>query len=401
MRKLLNLWLTGMFCAFAVLSLVPEPKMAASDPVEVNLTAPTLVLAPEEQTPMKPCPSVSAKGWALMDASSGRVIVGENYHDPLAVASTTKIMSALIALEQPNRDDMFMVGDEIIVEGSSMGLQLGDNVSLYGLAAGMLLASGNDAANATAKRVAGSVDAFAEVMNAKAAELGMNNSYFTTPSGLDKDENHSTAFDMGLLAIAAIQNDDFLELCSAKKTVVQKGTPPSSYTVYNHNRLLDMYDSAIGIKTGFTKRAGRCLVSAAEKDGLTLVMVTLGAADDFNTHRNIYEWAFDSLSYRVFDDYVKDASVAVVGGEEQRVQLSIPWSLGAYMLPSESSAIKVQISLPAFEYAPISQGQVIGEVTIRKGDSVLATAPLTAQRDVASVKMGAFESIWEKFLAWL
>lgn len=158
-----------------------------------------------------------------------------------------------------------------------MGLKEGDMVSLRALAVGMLLSSGNDAANAAAVKIAGSIDAFVMRMNARAKLIGMENTVFETPSGLDEGEHGSTAYDMALLAREALQNEDFLKICSSYNMSISYGNPPYKRSLTNHNRLLKLYENAIGVKTGFTKKAGRCLVSAAEKDGMRLIAVTLNA----------------------------------------------------------------------------------------------------------------------------
>ena len=180
------------------------------------------------------------------------------------MASTTKIMTALLTLEQGGLDDYFQVdSDAIRVEGSSMGLQEGDSVSLRALAYGMLLASGNDGANAAAVRIAGSIPAFVERMNARAAEIGMADTRFATPSGLDDPGHYSTAYDMALLAREALQSPLFAEICAQSKAVVQYGNPPYNRWLTNHNRLLREYPGTIGVKTGFTKASGRCQIGRA------------------------------------------------------------------------------------------------------------------------------------------
>ena len=222
-----------------------------------------------------------AKAAVLMDAQTGRVLFAQNAGLRLPMASTTKIMTALLTLEQGGLDNYFQVdSDAIRVEGSSMGLQEGDSVSLRALAYGMLLASGNDGANAAAVRISGSIPAFVERMNARAAEIGMADTRFATPSGLDDPGHYSTAYDMALLAREALQNPLFAEICAQSKAVVQYGNPPYNRWLTNHNRLLREYPGTIGVKTGFTKASGRCLVSCAERDGVRLIAVTLGCPDD-------------------------------------------------------------------------------------------------------------------------
>ena len=232
---------------------------------------------------------VGAAAAIVMEAESGEVLFAQEIHRQLPMASTTKIMTALLTLEQPNLQQEFTVDETAIrVEGSSMGLRQGDTVTLYALAVGMLLASGNDAAGAAAVRISGSMKAFVAEMNRRAASLGMNNTHFVTPSGLDAEEHYSTAYDMALLARAALQNPLFAGIAASRRMTVSYGQPPYARSLLNHNRLLSLYGDAIGVKTGFTKKAGRCLVSAAEKDGVRLICVTLNCPDDWNTHAALY-----------------------------------------------------------------------------------------------------------------
>ena len=206
---------------------------------------------------------VGASAAIVMEAQSGEVLFAQNIHEQLPMASTTKIMTALLTLERQDLQEEFTVDDTaILTEGTSMGLQKGDTVTLYALAVGMLLSSGNDAAGAAAVRLCGSLADFAREMNRRAASLGMNNTHFVTPSGLDAEDHYSTAYDMALLARAALQNPLFAEIVAARRLTVWYGQPPYARSLLNHNRLLSLYGDAIGVKTGFTKKAGRCLVSA-------------------------------------------------------------------------------------------------------------------------------------------
>ena len=201
--------------------------------------------------------TVGAKAAVVMEAQSGALLFAQEAHRRLPMASTTKIMTALLTLEQPGLDEEFTVDpDAIRVEGSSMGLREGDTVTLRALAGGMLSASGNDAAGAAAARIAGSGEAFAALMNQRARELGMEDTHFVTPSGLDAPEHYSTAYDMALLGRAALRNPELAAMAGAKRVSLFFGNPPYQRSLLNHNRLLSLYPDAIGIKTGFTKKRG-------------------------------------------------------------------------------------------------------------------------------------------------
>ena len=217
-------------------------------------------------------PAVSAQSCILMEAVTGEILYEKQAQEQRPMASTTKIMTTLLCLESGDLDTEFPVDtDAIHVEGSSMGLVEGDIVTKRALCYGMLLPSGNDAAGAAAVKLAGNYAAFAEQMNQKAAELGMTQTHFVTPSGLHDDQHYSTAYDMALLAAEAMQNEEFAAAVGQTTLSVPFISPEKTVRYENHNRLLKLYPDCTGIKTGFTKKAGRCLVSSAERDGARLI----------------------------------------------------------------------------------------------------------------------------------
>ena len=340
---------------------------------------------------------VGAAAAIIMEAESGEVLFAQEIHRQLPMASTTKIMTALLALEQPNLEQEFTVDEAAIqVEGSSMGLQKGDTVTLYALAVGMLLASGNDAAGAAAVRISGKVEAFVEEMNRRAASLGMNNTHFVTPSGLDAEEHYSTAYDMALLARAALQNPLFAEIAASRRMTVSYGQPPYARSLLNHNRLLSLYDEAIGVKTGFTKKAGRCLVSAAERDGVRLICVTLNCPDDWNIYAALYRRYFGMTESRPLT--VEPPVLPVVGG----TALSLPTKvLGqptytAIRGREEEISAAIYLKRP-FCYAPVAVGQPLGQVVWRRGERVIGTAVLAAAQEIpAAEKPKAGWWFWQK-----
>ena len=323
-----------------------------------------------------------ATGAVIMEHSTGRVLYGKEANQPLPIASTTKIMTALITLSQPNQQEYFLVDSEAIrVEGSSMGLTVGDMVNLDGLAVGMLLSSGNDAANAAAVRISGSVPEFAKLMNETAKEIGMKDTIFVSPSGLDVGEHHSTAYDMALLASYALSNQRFAEIASSKSIKLSFGNPPTTRYLKNHNKLLGLSEDCIGVKTGFTKKAGRCLVSAENRDGLILIMVTLNCPDDFNTHLNAYETAFSQLEYFDVKPLLEGITVPVTGAIESAVPVGVSGDLGAFLTKEETDNIKLDFSTPPFVYAPIKKGQTIATVTATLDGVQVSKSPLIALED--------------------
>lgn len=346
---------------------------------------------------------VSAQSAVLMCANNGEVLFAKNENKQLSMASTTKIMTSLIAIEAAVPDMEIIVTSEMVsVEGTSMGLIPGDSVSMRELIYGMLLQSGNDAANTVAHVLGGSQAGFAEMMNARAAEIGMKNTNFVTASGLDHKDHYSTAYDMALLACECISNPEFAAICSQKSARLTYGNPPYSRTLTNHNRLLWSYDDAIGIKTGFTKKSGRCLVSAAERDGVTLVAVTLNAPDDWNDHISMFEYGFSQCKGVQLGCDLSKVRVKVAGGEKSEVAVSLSYE----PMWLEGEKCTVRIFTKPFIYAPVTQGDTLGTAVFYSDGNVIAEVPLEAESSVEFKKAevqsqpeekGLFSSLIQRF----
>lgn len=331
-------------------------------------------------------PYVSAKAAALMVADTGELIFGKCEHELRSMASTTKIMTSLIALETGTPEREIVTTDEMVtVEGTSMGLLPGDMVTLRTLVCGMLLSSGNDAANTVAIVLGGSVEEFAKMMNDRAAEIGMKNTNFVTPSGLDDEHHYSTAYDMALLGSEAIKNPLFESICSKRHITVEYGNPPYKRTLSNHNRLLQCYEWAIGIKTGFTKKSGRCLVSAARKDGVTLVAVTLCAPDDWNDHIRMLEYGFSVIKSTPLDDSLEGVSLSVVGGSCKSIPVSFA-SKPSAVLKSGGGEVVREVLLKRFEYAPVYKGEPVGRVLYYQNGKVISESDIVAAKSCGVVR---------------
>ncbi|MBP1558374.1 MAG: D-alanyl-D-alanine carboxypeptidase [Oscillospiraceae bacterium] len=346
-------------------------------------------------------PEVGAKSAVVMEALTGRVVFWQQGDTPMPMASTTKIMTTLLALEQQNLDDPFVVdGGAIRVEGSSMGLREGDTVTLRALCYGMMLASGNDAANAAAVCSAGSMEAFVEQMNERAAQLGMKDTHFVTPSGLDAEGHQSTAYDMALLMRAALQVPQFCEIAAAKTARLEYGNPPYARSLTNHNKLLWNCEGVMAGKTGFTKGAGRCLVSAAEREGISLICVTLGCPDDWNVHAQLYDRCFGLL--QPVELTAGQVCLPVVGGESP-VEVQPQEELILPLTAEEADMLEIKVLLPRFVYAPVKRGDLLGRLECRVGDTVFYTCPLVAQQDAARNFEPTAEKpcLWERLLAWV
>lgn len=340
--------------------------------------------------------TVEAKAAVVMEAQTGTLLFAQEPHKRLPMASTTKIMTALLTLEQEGLEEEFTVDRSAIrVEGSSMGLQEGDRVSLLALAGGMLTASGNDAAGAAAVRIAGSMEAFAGLMNRRAQELGMLETHFVTPSGLDAEGHFSTAYDMALLGRAALENPRFAEMVGQKRLSLTYGNPPYKRSLLNHNRLLSLYPDAIGIKTGFTKTAGRCLVSAARRDGVTLIVVTLGCGDDWNTHMALYQRYFPMTGIRELEPE-GEILFPVTGGEKGTIPLRQVEAPVLVEIAGREGMTTEKIFTGNFGYAPILEGDIIGKIVYYKEGQPVGEALLAAGESVAALPPEEPESLWEK-----
>lgn len=301
--------------------------------------------------------SLSAECAVVINASTGEVLFEKNAYKRHSMASTTKIMTALLAIESGKLQSEIIVNKEMLcVEGTSMGLQENDSVSLLELVYGLLLASGNDAANVVAMFLAGSLEEFAVLMNARASEIGMTDTNFVTPSGLDSEEHYSTAYDMALLGMEAVKNPMFLSVCSSESATLTYGNPPYLRTLTNHNRLLKSYDFALGIKTGFTKKSGRCLVSYAKNASEELVAVTFNAPDDWNDHRKLLDYGFNKLKSFDVNINLPDC-IPIVGSKFDSIGIeSETFSVSS----CDTVNTSFKVVLKKFIYAPVSEFTVVG-----------------------------------------
>ncbi|MFM9327000.1 D-alanyl-D-alanine carboxypeptidase family protein [Paenibacillus mesotrionivorans] len=240
-----------------------------------------------------PKPGTSAEAAALIDVKSGRLLYAQQGDKRMRIASLTKIMTAIVAIEQGKLSDQVTVSKNAFgKEGSSIYLKLGEEMSLHHLLYGLMLRSGNDAATAIAEHVGGSEQGFVYLMNEKARELGMEHSRFMNPHGLDHNDHYSTANDMAKLTAYALQNPTFQEIVKTEVKKVPNPTESWDHVWSNKNKMLNMYDGADGVKTGYTKIAKRCLVSSATRNGQQLAVVTLNDSNDWLDHRNLLDWGF-------------------------------------------------------------------------------------------------------------
>ena len=298
--------------------------------------------------------AISAQKAILMDACTGRVLYEKQADTQSLIASTTKIMTALVVCEQCNVLDRMKIPKEAVgIEGSSMYLQEGEVLTVQELLYGLMLHSGNDAAVALAIYCGGTVEGFAQLMNDKAHRLGMDSSHFTNPHGLDAPGHYSTARDMAVLASYAMENPIFRQTVSTK--TVNAGTR----SLRNHNKLLWQVEGADGVKTGFTKAAGRILVSSATRQDRRLVTVTINAPNDWQDHKTLLEEGFSQYSiHAIVTKGESLGTVELAGGEEGTVSLLAAEDF-SYALTQDEQP-EIVISGPGFVYAPVVQGQEAG-----------------------------------------
>lgn len=337
--------------------------------------------------------SVDTKAAIVINADTGEVIFEQNANACLPMASTTKIMTALLLCESGGLDETLTVTDKMVrVEGSSMGLLAGDTVSKRDLLYGMMLASGNDAANVTAYLLGGTVDGFVRLMNQKAAVLGLKNTHFDTPSGLDGDNHYTTALDLAILTRYALKNPEFAAAASSRSATLCYGNPPYRRTLTNHNKMLKNYEGCIGVKTGFTKKSGRCLVTAAKRQGETVIAVTLNCPDDWNTHRALLDYGFEKTEVVELTPAETKYTLPVISGTEKEIIINIePYKISKVT----DGSFTATVNLPPFLYAPLEKGEQIGTVVYKKNDAVIEEAPITISKaiGVKPAKKNFFETI--------
>lgn len=348
------------------------------------------ILRPSATAMTVTVPTLSASSALLLDADSGDVLFEKNARTPMGMASTTKIMTALIAAELLAPEKVVSIPREAVnVEGSSVYLCEGERLTVRQLLYAVLLASANDAATAIAIAAAGSVNEFCVLMNERAAELGLRDTNFVNPHGLYHPDHYTTAYDLAVISAEALRNSTVREIVATRRTTIPQGvtydgqTPPATRYLYNHNKLLSLYDGAIGLKTGYTTDTGRCLVSAALRDGLTLIAVTLRAPDDWRDHTAMLDYGF--AAYERTELYGVGEfiySYPICGGCEQYVTLTNSAPIVLTLPRRRESATTVIEAHQHLEFAPVAAGAQLALLTVYShGRS--ACSPLVAAHSVS------------------
>ena len=332
-------------------------------------------------------PVISAYAYALYCVNTGEFLLSRNAGEHLPMASTTKIMTAVLGLEAAQSDNdetVVTITSDMYAEGSSMYLADGEQVLLRDLVGGMLMVSGNDAANAVAYSVGGSVEGFAKLMNKKAESIGLEDTNFVTPSGLDAQGHYTTACDLARLMAYCMENSLFREIDYALSYTVNFVSPQGkSQTYYNENKLLSDYEYCIAGKTGYTDKAGRTLVTCAEKDGIRLIAVTLNDGDDWNDHKKLYDYGFEMLSMQKLDMDFDGLSVPVVGGTKEKINVEVSARPSVCADENGLGDVTAVYCMPRFVYAPIAKGNTIGTIEYYQNGVYAGESEVTAGETAA------------------
>ncbi len=338
-------------------------------------------------------PTVGMGSAIVMDADTGMVLYEHNAYVQRPMASTTKIMTALIALEQSELGKEITINSDMLaydeVGSTKLGLKLGDHITMHDLIVALILLSGNDCAQSIAVDIGGSYDGFASIMNEKASDLGMMNTHFITPSGLDDEAHYSTAYDMALLGSYAAKNEDFMSICSMKTYTIQFGNPMVDFFLASHNYLLEGMSRGVkgcdGMKTGYTDASGFCLVSHCERDGVSLVCVTLGAPSYWSYHSDLYDYAYSLYTEVYAEPSLEDDSLMVIGGSKQAVELECIGVDAFSVYEEQLGEITSEVVLSDFEYAPVSKNQIVGSLRYYYGTTLIKEFPICSTEDIECV----------------
>lgn len=333
--------------------------------------------------------AVSAKCAIVSDGISGRVLFQQNPDQRSLIASTTKIMTALLVCEQCNVLDRMRIPKEAVgIEGSSMYLKEGEVLTLQELLYGLMLSSGNDAAVALAIYCGGTVEGFVGLMNDKAHCLGLTDTHFENPNGLDSPGHYSTASDLSKLAAYAMDNPIFA------KTVSTKNIAVGQRYLRNHNKLLWQVEGADGVKTGFTKAAGRILVSSAVRDGRRLIAVTINDPNDWQDHKNLLDSGFSRYHLqRLVTAGDRVGTMGIMGGEAERVTVLAAENF-VYSITDEEQP-QLMLPGPGFAYAPVTEGADAGFVYVLIQGKAIGKVPVVYGKTVEYANVSR-RSIWDR-----
>jgi D-alanyl-D-alanine carboxypeptidase (penicillin-binding protein 5/6) len=335
----------------------------------------------KQKDPAASIPVINAQAAIVMDANSGRVLYSKNADQRKYIASTTKIMTAIVTLEKGNIDDVVTISKRAAsVNGSSINLREGEKLKLKELLYGLMLNSGNDAAMAIAEHIGGDVETFVDMMNEKAKELNLLNTSFKTPHGLDRDGHYSTANELAQLARYALLNPEFAKICKTVSATI------TGRSLYNTNEMLGFYPGADGVKTGYTGQAGRCLVCSVTRDGWKLISVVLGCPTRnirADSSRKILDYSFKNYKQHILlrsGEELKDLSV--IKGKKKFVPLMSADEVKYPLKEEELSNLKRVEDIPDYLEAPVGQGIDIGNISFSLNGNVVAKVQVKTKYEV-------------------
>ncbi|KEO84365.1 D-alanyl-D-alanine carboxypeptidase family protein [Tumebacillus flagellatus] len=373
-------------------TLTPLPATAASqNPAVMTLQD----VAPATNNVYAEDVSVSARSAAVIDVQTGRLLYEKNGDDKMLIASLTKIITCIVAIESGvDLDSQTTVSNRAAgKEGSSIYLKVGEKQTIRDLLYAVMLRSGNDAATAVAEACGGGSEAkFVEMMNAKVQDLGLTGTHFANPHGLDAKDHFSTAHDMAVLTAYALRNPTFAQIVSTQVKTIPYPGENYNRKLYNKNKMLTRYQGADGVKTGYTKAAGRCLVSSATVDGRQVAVVTLDAPSDWVDHEHLLDYGFETYqNFPVAKENQVVKTLPIEDGVESQVDVQAGDEFNYPVRKNEQDKLRTETKLDDHLEAPVKAGQKVGEMKVYYEDKLLGTVPLVVAKDVRE------KSFWERF----
>ncbi|MCR5610816.1 MAG: D-alanyl-D-alanine carboxypeptidase [Clostridiales bacterium] len=338
-----------------------------------------------------PMIATNASAMAVIECETGQILACDNPDDRLPMASTTKIMTALVVLENCADSEIVEITKESVgIEGSSIYLSLGEKMTVKDLLYGLMLASGNDAAVALAVHVSGTVDGFVALMNKKAEEIGLKKTHFITPNGLHNDKHLTTAYELCLITREALKIPEFKEIVSTKYYTTSSGDKVRTFK--NKNSLLWSYNGAFGVKTGYTSAAGRCLVFGAERDGMTVVGAVLNCRPMFETAAKLLDRAFSDYSVEtIVPENTCVGKTFVENSPEKLLEVITKDSIITVMQKATESSFRTETEIFSPLTAPISKGETVGVLRVYSQDKLVGETDLIAGSDMKAI---GFEYWW-------
>lgn len=350
-------------------------------------------------------PQISAVAAVVIDQASGKVLYDKDMNAEHYPASTTKVLTALLTLENMDIDDKITLPEDYVNVGeTSIGLKAGARQTVEELLMALMLYSANDAGQALAIGVAGTEEAFVEMMNQRVSALGLQHTHFCNPHGLHNEDHYTSAYDLAMIARVAMDNPEFRRIVTTDSFTVRKLNGEDNFTVGNRNGLLSQYEYADGIKTGYTRQAGNCIVASATKNDMQLIVVVLNSSNIYEESQALLEWGFDNSQHNllVSANEVK-ANVKVLNGGRNQVEVIAEKSLYSVMRTDENINVQESLDLPNSVPAPIHRGEVIGSVTYTDENGYTYSTNLLAAKDVGRYNLRlvvrqSFQSVWQVFV---